>query len=143
MIAYLGYGFDAKDLSVKDMLEFIREYSLDDYESKDPDETDEEFLENYEWESGSRAEVIRDIINEQAMRDHPEYEKDPISFVQAYGQYVVYDSIRFPSDSPRAELIPDEACFVEFIGKYLCTASLTFGNVYVGSDNIDLDPWMD
>ena len=143
MIVYLGYGFNVNDLSTEDMLEFIREYSPDEYESRDPDETDEEFVESYEWNNGSRAEVIRDIINEQAMRDHPEYEENPISFVQAYDQYVVYDSMRFPNDSPRAKLIPDEESFIEFIGKYLCTASLEFGNVYTGADNIDLNPWMD
>lgn len=125
------------------MLELIREYDPDAYEDKDPYETDEEFVENYEWANGSRAEVIRDIINEQATRAHPEYEENSISFVQAYNQYVVYDSIRFPNDSPRTKLIPDETSFIEFIGKYLRTENLIFDNVYVGSDNVDLEPWMD
>lgn len=87
----------------------------------------------------SVAEYVRDIINVA------EYENvGNEGVVQAYDQYIVFDSIDFSGNCPkRSAYIRTPEDFVRMIAKYLDTKPLTFANVYEGCDWTDPNYWQE
>ena len=57
--------------------------------------------------------------------------------MSSYDDYLVFDSVRFAGDSPRADYIRTAEDFVKMIARYVPVENLTFGNLYEGSDWAD------
>ena len=57
--------------------------------------------------------------------------------MSSYDDYLVFDSVRFAGDFPRAEYIRTAEDFVKMIARYVPVENLTFGNLYEGSDWVD------
>lgn len=143
MQIYVGYGFNVNELKPQDWLKLMREYDQDEYEDfventkeNDGEENlDEKLLAGIEDridDISCRAEYLRDIINDA------EKEKAGTDYiVSSYDDFLVFDSVRFAGDSPRAEYIRTEEDFIKMIARYVPVENLTFGNLYEGSDWVD------
>ena len=133
MITYVGYGFCIDDITNEAWLALVNKYDHDAYESFIRDGLNTEDIQSFIDENAmSQCEYLRDIINENeksiAKTDY---------IVSSYDDYLVFDSIRFYDDSPRAKYIPNQEAFISMIARYIDIDTVNFGNVYEGSDWID------
>ena len=150
MQIYVGYGFNVNELKDTDWLRLMREHDPEEYkcfvedtkENCGEEDLDSNLLSNVEErieDISSLAEYLRDIINDE------EHEKAGTDYiVSSYDDnYLVFDSIRFAGDSPRADYIRTESDFIQMIARYVPVDNITFGNLYEGSDWIDSCYYLD
>lgn len=143
MQTYVGYGFNVTNISSKTWLDIIAQYddklynSLKSKTEKEighrPSEADllERVKEHIEdVSSGGMSDYLCRLINEN------ERKKAGADYiVSCYDDYLVFDSVRFADDSPRAKYIRNERDFLAMIARYTNGLDgLIFGNLYEGSD---------
>ena len=148
MQTYVGYGFDANDLTEKDWLEIVKK-SKNDYadfcaDCKDNfgNNDEETLLANvidwiesaYSYCSAYLCAVINECEYQSAGADN---------IVCAYDDFVVFDSIRFIDDSPRTRYITSQDAFIALISKYVKTDNITFGNLYDGIEWVDANYYLE
>ena len=139
MTEYVGYGFDADNITDADWLQLMKKYDKTQY-----DELEEKVKKSYpvtRWEENMPGEV-RNFI-ERNYYDAAEYLRDIINenedigenVVENYDNYLIYNRIAFPEDCARRIIhIPSRDSFITMINKYVPTKHLKFGNLYDGND---------
>lgn len=148
MEAYIGYGFSTDDVSTSDLTGFIRKYSPetipelccevfgnDFREVKSFDELSQEEMEDVSFhiENGypigvcEASEIISAAINRAENAELLSY----------FGEYVVFESLRFADDEERAKIISSSGDFINLISKYFPDSDIVYGNVYDGLETED------
>jgi hypothetical protein len=145
----IGYGFDAGDLSAKELVGFIRENAPESYESMMEDilgkgipssaelsENEKELLEGEaeEWiltQNDSVALFIASAINE----------KEGGEILSCADHYVIYDSVVFPGEYTGRRPFDTRYDFGKMIGKYFPYAAC--GMIGEGSSFFDPSYWME
>ena len=143
MITYIGYGFDTNDIPDDGWLKLISRYDpgteseslLRSGREKPSSDEIREYIETF---ADSKAAYLRDVINsEEGKKAGTGY------IVNCYDSYLVFDSLRFADESPRAKYIRSQEDFIRMIGRYTDIQDLSFGSLYEGSDWIDPVYFMD
>jgi hypothetical protein len=150
MEAYVGYGFHVRDITPSQWLGLVKRFDKGLYDEirgeareNNPNEVDitpameenvEEFIEAA-CSMGLGGYLVG-IINDF------EAPKGETILVTADG-FVMFESLRFGNDEPRAQCVRDENGFIRMIGRYLGdTSKITFGNIYTGVEWMDPEYYM-
>ena len=131
--AYLGYGFDVNNVTEEEIVALAKKY--DQKLCEDCNNDDDEIYDNisnmrYDGPADYVATVINDV--------------EGMAVLNSFDQFVMFDSIRFIDDEPeRANIIRNESDFVKLISKYFNVEKLKIGNVYYGSEWVDIPAYQE
>lgn len=147
---YCGYGFNANDLDTKDLLKLMKEHDAQMYAGlveycKDTfggcgEETLLCNVDDYiSGECDSTEDYVMKVLNAC------EYDASGgTDIFTVYGQYIVFDSIRFVGDNEKRTMyVRTQDDFIEIVGRYLPVEKLEFGNIFDGVDWADPNYYMD